>query len=86
LLRHHLIVNSSYLKLYSGVGRDSAVGVATCCRLDGSGIECRWGAIFCAPIQSGPGTHPASCRLQWVPGLFPGSQAAGAWRWLPTRI
>jgi hypothetical protein len=28
------------------VGRDSVVGVATRCELDGAGIESRWGKIF----------------------------------------
>ena len=28
------------------VGRDSAVGIATRCVLDGPGIEFRWGEIF----------------------------------------
>ena len=32
------------------VGRDSAVNIATCYRLDGLGIGSRWGEIFC--------THP----------------------------
>jgi hypothetical protein len=26
--------------------------------LDGSGIESRWGAIFSAPLQADPVTHP----------------------------
>ena len=43
------------------MGRDSAVGIATGYRLDGPGIESRWGARFSAPVQTGPGAHPASC-------------------------
>jgi hypothetical protein len=31
---------------YDGVGRDSALGIATCYGLDGPGIESRWGEIF----------------------------------------
>jgi len=36
--------------------------------LDGPAIESRWGARFCAPSQTGPGAHSASCR--WVLVLF----------------
>ena len=43
------------------VGRDRSVGIATRYGLGGSGIESRWGgAIFSAPVQAGPGAHPAS--------------------------
>jgi len=31
--------------------------------LDGPGIESRWGARFSAPFQTGPQTHPASCKM-----------------------
>jgi hypothetical protein len=51
-----------------------SVGIATRYRLDGSGIESRWGAIFFAPVLTGPGAHPASyTRCTW---FFPG----GVWR------
>jgi hypothetical protein len=45
------------------VGRDSSVGVATGYGLDGPGIEYRSGAKFSAPVQSGPGAHPASYTM-----------------------
>jgi hypothetical protein len=45
------------------VGRDSSVGIATGYGLDGPGIESRWGARFSAPVQTGPGAHPASCTM-----------------------
>jgi hypothetical protein len=45
------------------VGRDSSVGIATAYGLDGPGIESRWGARFFAPVQTGPGAHPASCTI-----------------------
>jgi hypothetical protein len=45
----------------SGLG--SVVGIATCYGLDGSGIESRWGSRFSAPVQTGPGTRPASCTM-----------------------
>jgi hypothetical protein len=38
--------------------------------LDGPWIESRWGARFSAPVQTGPGTHPASCTMGT--GYFPG--------------
>jgi hypothetical protein len=41
------------------VGRDSSVGMATRCRLDGRGSNPD-GARFFAPIQNGPGANPAS--------------------------
>jgi len=31
--------------------------------MDGPGIESRWKARFSAPVQTGPGTHPASYTL-----------------------
>ena len=57
-------------------GRDSAVGIATRCGLDGPGIESRWGgARFSAPIQTGPGAHPASCTMRT--GSLPGVKRPG---------
>ena len=63
-------------------GRDSSVGIATRYGLDGRGIESRWGARFSAPVQTGPGAHPASCTMGT--GVFPGVKAAGASCWPPT--
>jgi len=60
-------------------GRDSSVGIATRYGLDGPGIESRWGgATFSAPLQTGPGDHPASYTMGT--GSFPGDKAAGSWR------
>jgi hypothetical protein len=50
--------------------RDNAVGIATRYGLDGPWIESRWGARFSAPVQTGPGSHPASCTS--CNGSFPG--------------
>ena len=36
-------------------------GIATGYGLDGPGIEFPVGARFSAPVQTGPGAHPASC-------------------------
>jgi len=46
---------------HSGLG--SVVGIANGYGLDGPGIEFRWGAIFSAPVQTGPRAHPVSCTM-----------------------
>ena len=56
-------------------GRDSSVGIAIRYGLDGPGIEPRLGARFSAPVQTGPGTHPASYTLGT--GSFPGVKRPG---------
>ena len=52
------------------MGRDSSVGIATDYGLDGPGMESRWVARFSAPVQTGPGAHPASYTMGT--GSFPG--------------
>jgi len=52
-----------YLFSYWLCGPGSVVGIATGYRWDGPGIESRWGARFSAPVQTGPGAHPASCTM-----------------------
>jgi hypothetical protein len=59
------------------VGRDSAVGIATRYVRDGLEIESRWKRDF--PQPSRPALGPTKPRVHWVPGLFPGGKAAGAW-------
>ena len=54
----------------SGSGLGSVVGIATGYGLDGPGIESRWGGRFSAPVQTGPGAHPAPCTMGI--GSFPG--------------
>jgi hypothetical protein len=68
-----------YFKYYSArTGRDSVVGIATRYRLDGPGIESWWGRDFLHPYRSL--VEPTQPPVKWVPGLFPGGKAAGAWR------
>jgi hypothetical protein len=64
-----------YLVTYSA-NRDSRVGVAIRYRLDGSGIESRWGKIF-RIAQTDPEAHPVSCTMGT--GSVPGGKVAGAW-------
>ena len=65
-------------KLYSAVGQDSSVGIATHYGLEGPGIESQWGRDFLH--LSGPALGPCQSPVQWVPVLFPGGKAARAWR------
>jgi hypothetical protein len=51
------------------------VGIASRYGLDGPGIESPWGARFSAPVQTGPGAHPASCTMGT--GSFPGVKRPG---------
>jgi len=55
--------------------RDSAVGIATRYRLDGPGIEFRWGRDFPHPSRLALG--PAQPSMQWVPGLCRGVKPPG---------
>jgi len=50
-------------------GPGGSVGIVTELRAGRSGIEFRWGRDF-PPVQTGPGAHPASCKMgTWS---FPG--------------
>jgi hypothetical protein len=57
---------------------DSSVGIALRYGLDGPGIESTWGRDFQHPSR--PTVRPTHPPVQWVPGLFPGGKATGAWR------
>ena len=43
--------------------RDSSAGIAARYGLDGPGDRIPVGARFSAPVQTGPGTHPAFCTV-----------------------
>ena len=60
---------------HRNAGRASSVGIATRYWLDGPGIKSRSGARFSAPVQTGPGAHPASCTMGT--GSFQGVMRAG---------
>jgi hypothetical protein len=72
-------LNITFPSTPSGPG--SVVGIATGYELDGRVIESRWGeeARFSAPVQTGPGAHPASCTV--ITGFFPGVKIGRAWGW-----
>jgi hypothetical protein len=52
------------------IGLDNSVGIATRYGLNCPGIESPWGRDF---------PHPPWGPHKWVPGLFAGGKAAGAW-------
>jgi len=58
-------------------GPGSSVGIATELRAERSGDRIPVEARFSAPVQTGPGAHPASCTMDT--GSFSGVEAAGAW-------
>jgi hypothetical protein len=70
------------LEQFSHRDRDSSVSIATHYGLDGHGIESQWGRDFPQPSRAALG--PIQPPVQWVPYLFPGGKAAGAWRWPAT--
>ena len=51
-----------YILFYMG-GPGSSVGIMNCLRAGLSGDRIPVGARFSAPVQTGPGTHPASCTM-----------------------
>jgi len=55
---------------YGFIVRVAQCGIATGYGLDGPGIESRRGARFSAPVQTGPGAHPAFFTVGT--GSFPG--------------
>jgi hypothetical protein len=58
-------------------GLGNVVGIATGYGLDGPGIESQ----FPAPVQTGPGAHPASCIMG--AGSFPGVKSGRSVKLIP---
>jgi len=56
---------------FFGWGAGSSAVIVTDYGLDGLGIESRWRRDF-PPVQTGPGAHPASCKMGT--GYFPGGK------------
>jgi hypothetical protein len=67
---HNCPVNCCHWSTYV-----NAVGIAIRYTLDDSGIESRWKRDFSAPVQTGPGAHPASYTMGT--GTFPGISGRG---------
>jgi hypothetical protein len=63
------------------LGRDSAVGIATRYRINGLGIESRWGRIFLGSSRPALGLIQPPIHWYWV---FLGGKAAGMWCLPPT--
>jgi len=64
------LIYSAYYS--SSCRRGSAVTIAIGYRLDGTGIESRWGRDFLH--LSSPGLGPTHPPVQWVPGLSRGTE------------
>ena len=58
-----------------GIRHTVWAGIATTYGLGGTGIESPWGARFTAPVQTGPGTHPATHTVGT--GSLPGVKRPG---------
>jgi len=70
--KHGLIAlddKTSYARTLHTSGPGSSVGIATDYGLDGPGSNSGGDEIF-PPVQTGPGAHPASCKMGT--GSFPG--------------
>jgi len=77
----HIIGCAGIARSINRVYRNSSVGIAT---LYGPAIVSCLEERFSAPVQTGPGAHPASYTMGT--GSLPGVEAAGAWGWPPTTI
>jgi hypothetical protein len=77
---YNLNLSRLSLKLRFSIGRPGYRSCSDSLRLDGPGIESRWGRTF--PYPSRPALGPTQPPVQWVQGSFP----AGAWRWATNPI
>jgi len=68
----NFILNYIYQQIHIHHGPGSSVGIATELRAGQSGIESQCGQDF-PPVQTGPGAHPASCKMGT--GVFAGAKA-----------
>ena len=57
------------------MGSGGSVAITTPYGLDGQGVESGWGEKFSAPVQTGPGAHPASYTMGT--GSFSGVKRPG---------
>jgi hypothetical protein len=84
ICRHKVVWRGLYIlksPFLLEMGQNSSVGIATRYGLDGSGIESRWGEIFCTSPDR-PWGPPILLYNGYL--VFPGYKVAGVWRWLPT--
>ena len=66
-----LIIHRLFMFCYDPKdGPGCSVCIVTGYGLNGLGIESRWERDFSAPVQTGPGAHPASCTMGT--GSYPG--------------
>jgi hypothetical protein len=63
--------------MLSTAGQDSSLGIATCHKLNGQGIEFLWRQDFLH--LSGLVLGLTQPPVQWVPYLFSRGKAVGAW-------
>jgi hypothetical protein len=70
---HYLVVVSVKLLELLGAHSSNLQNIG----LDGPGIESRWGRDFPHPFK--PAQGPTQVSVQFVPGVFPGGKADGAW-------
>jgi hypothetical protein len=79
--RYYFSLLDLFEVLINYVGRDSSVGIATPCGLDGTGIESRWRRDFPHLSRLVLGPYPASCTIGT--GSFPGVKSGRGVRLTP---